>query len=351
MTLVLNSDNYVENLVHLKMDEVQQYNNSRVHSLQVLLGAAPSELSRVFMENVPDTEFFFTPNRFAVWSKHRRWLCHGSDSDSSAGHTFLEDLDDLDLPPSKGREVTTLQLVGNLEAIREIALLLQHRFPAPGSTVRWMYTEDGRSLKIPLRTDNLPTPPMYPFLPLPLSEYYQEYDKASASVLLLMGPAGTGKTSFIRGYLHQQRHSALLSYDPGILSKDKIFTRFLSGQEDVLVLEDADHFLLPREDGNQMMHRLLSVADGLLSLAGKKMIFSTNLESRKKIDPALLRPGRCFDIVQFRSLTGQEAVKVLESIKKPKQLDLGRSYRLAELLNPEPTTRQDEFQVGFQRSK
>jgi hypothetical protein len=266
MALVLNSDNYVENLVHLKMDEVQKYNNSRVHFLQVLLGAASSELSRVFMEDVPDTEFFFTLNRFAVWSKHGRWLCYGNDSDTPSGHTFFDDFDDLDVPQSRGRDVTTLQLVGSLDAIREITLLLQHRFPAPGSTVRWMYDEAGRSLKIPLRTDNLPTPSMYPFLPLPLSEYYQEYDKASASVLLLMGPAGTGKTSFIRGYLHQQRHSALLSYDPDILSKDRIFTRFLSGQEDVLVLEDADHFLFPREDGNQMMHMLLSVADGLLLL-------------------------------------------------------------------------------------
>jgi ATP-dependent 26S proteasome regulatory subunit len=40
---------------------------------------------------------------------------------------------------------------------------------------------------------------------------------------------------------------------------------------------------------------------------GKKLIFSTNLPSIRDIDSALVRPGRCFDIVNFDTLTQSEA--------------------------------------------
>jgi hypothetical protein len=55
------------------------------------------------------------------------------------------------------------------------------------------------------------------------------------------------------------------------------------------------------------MHKFLNVGDGLVTAANKKMIFSTNLPSIKDIDPALIRPGRCFDIVHFDTLTQEQA--------------------------------------------
>ena len=42
-------------------------------------------------------------------------------------------------------------------------------------------------------------------------------------------------------------------------------------------------------------------------LAGKKLIFSTNLEDPADVDPALLRPGRCFDVLRFALLDAAQA--------------------------------------------
>jgi ATP-dependent 26S proteasome regulatory subunit len=147
---------------------------------------------------------------------------------------------------------------------------------------------------------------MYPFLSKDLFEYYDDYMDSSASVLVLLGPPGTGKTSFIRGLLQYTKTNALVSYDASILEKDYIFARFVEGQNNVMILEDADTFLGCRSDGNDVMHKFLNVGDGLITSKGKKMIFSTNLPSIKDIDPALVRPGRCFDVLEFRPMQETE---------------------------------------------
>jgi len=78
-----------------------------------------------------------------------------------------------------------------------------------------------------------------------------------------------------------------------------------------MVLEDADSFLSSRsKSGNTVMHKFLNVGDGLLSTRGKKIVFSTNLPSTRDIDDALLRVGRCFDVLKFRGLTEQEVKRI-----------------------------------------
>jgi ATP-dependent 26S proteasome regulatory subunit len=93
--------------------------------------------------------------------------------------------------------------------------------------------------------------------------------------------------------------------------------------------------LAKREDGNTMMHRFLNVSDGLISAQDKKMVFSTNLPSVKDIDSALLRPGRCFDVVEFRPLTRKEALLITEELGL--SLPDGAEFTLAELFNVQPS--------------
>jgi ATP-dependent 26S proteasome regulatory subunit len=64
-----------------------------------------------------------------------------------------------------------------------------------------------------------------------------------------------------------------------------------------------------------MMHRFLNVGDGLVTTKGKKMIFSTNLPSIRDIDSALVRPGRCFDIVTFAPLEVSEAQALADALE------------------------------------
>jgi ATP-dependent 26S proteasome regulatory subunit len=64
----------------------------------------------------------------------------------------------------------------------------------------------------------------------------------------------------------------------------------------------------------------------------KKIILSTNLSDINSIDEALLRPGRCFDIIETRHLSDQEAITLLKILKKTDKL-LEKKYTIAEIFN------------------
>ena len=199
-----------------------------------------------------------------------------------------------------------LKIVGDQNFVEQWVEQLHADFNIADSFIEWMYSADGSSAHVPITDSKKPMAEMYPFLSTNLFEYYDNFMKSSASVLVLIGAPGTGKTTFIRGLLQHSKTNALVSYDPAILEKDHIFVRFIEGTNNVMVLEDADSFLGNRTEGNTVMHKFLNVGDGLITTQGKKMIFSTNLPSIKDIDPALIRPGRCFDVIEFRSLKPSE---------------------------------------------
>ena len=192
--------------------------------------------------------------------------------------------------------------------------------------IDWIYNSDGQSIEVPLRGDRIPLEEMYPWLEgESLASYYDRFMHSDASILLLIGPPGTGKTTFIRGLLQHSRQSAVVTYDPAILAKDFVFAQFVEGDRNIFVIEDADNFLGARTDGNDIMHKFLNVGDGLVTTKNKKMIFSTNLPSIKDIDPALIRPGRCFDIVNFQLLNNEQAAALAEKLDVPfEQKDDGK---------------------------
>ena len=210
-------------------------------------------------------------------------------------------------------------------------IFLKH-FDEVTSYIEWVYGANGDSVNVPLNAERLPVDEMYPFLKEPLTDYYDRYLESNANILLLIGPPGTGKTTFIRGLLAHSNSSAIVTYDAAILEKDYLFARFIEDETGVMVLEDSDNFLKARSDGNTMMHRFLNVGDGLVTTKGKKLIFSTNLPSIRDIDPALIRPGRCFDIVSFDSLKQKQAEALAKRIGV--KLDGKRdSWTIAEVFN------------------
>jgi hypothetical protein len=79
-----------------------------------------------------------------------------------------------------------------------------------------------------------------------------------------------------------------------------------TGSHDAFVIEDADHMLMARTNGNHDLHRFLAIADGVVRAQGRKIIFTTNLPNVRDLDEALLRPGGCFAVMRTRSLVGQE---------------------------------------------
>jgi len=243
-----------------------------------------------------------------------------------------------------------VNLYGDRDFIESQYKKFTKHFDVATCHIEWIYAPDGSSVNIPLIPEKLPISDMYPFLKdESIEEYYDRYLNSSASILLLIGPPGTGKTTFIRGLLNYAQKNAIVTYDEKILDRDYIFARFIEDNSGVMVIEDADNFLKSRADGNSMMHRFLNVGDGLISLKGKKMIFSTNLPSISDVDPALVRPGRCFDIVTFENYTKEQAKNLADKLDipfVPKDKD-SDTYSLAEIFFKQKNTNPKTRKLGF----
>jgi hypothetical protein len=153
----------------------------------------------------------------------------------------------------------------------------------------------------------------YPEIEGGVQAFIARYLDAPETVLVLQGPPGTGKTRLIRAILGEMSRrkaepaQALYTGDMKALAADEIFVKFITGSDDAFVVEDADHLLKPRADGNEHLHRFLAIADGVVRAQGRKIIFSTNLPNVGDLDDALIRPGRCFARVHVRNLTPEEA--------------------------------------------
>ncbi len=160
----------------------------------------------------------------------------------------------------------------------------------------------------------------YPMLKEPVASFIHRYLEASETVLVLQGTPGTGKTRLVRAILaamsRRKGDSAQVLYtaDRRTLENDEIFVEFITGSHDAFVVEDADHVLTARADGNADLHRFLAIADGVVRALGRKIIFTTNLPNVGDIDEALLRPGRCFATLHTRALAPIEARRLIDRV-------------------------------------
>jgi SpoVK/Ycf46/Vps4 family AAA+-type ATPase len=173
----------------------------------------------------------------------------------------------------------------------------------------------------------------YPEIEGGVRAFIERYLDAPETVLVLQGPPGTGKTRLIRGILGEMSRrkgvqaQALYTGDMKAIASDEVFVKFITGWHDAFIVEDADHLLKPRADGNEHLHRFLTIADGVVRAQGRKIIFSTNLPNVGDLDEALVRPGRCFARIHVRTLTNAEAQVLAEEIAAG---DAGKIARAAE---------------------
>ena len=178
----------------------------------------------------------------------------------------------------------------------------------------------------------------YPEIVGGVHAFIARYLDAKETVLVLQGPPGTGKTRLIRAILgemsRRKGEPARVMYtgESRALESDALFVKFITGEDDAFVMEDADHVMKPRADGNDHLHRFLTIADGVVRSQGRKIVFSTNLPNVGNLDEALVRPGRCFARLFVRKLTAAEAKALAMEIAAG---DAEKAGRVSQAFNEE----------------
>lgn len=171
-----------------------------------------------------------------------------------------------------------------------------------------------------------------------VSEYFDEFLSSKQPVLILIGPPGTGKSTFVRTMATYKKKSVLSVSREDAINSVGFMDNFLKGGWDVLLVEDAEQFIKPRSEGNKLMSDILNTTDGIDGAGSKKIIFTTNLPDKSSIDEALMREGRCFDVLDFPLLSSSEAELIQDKYILDKELhqDLTskRDWSLAQVLNP-----------------
>jgi hypothetical protein len=232
---------------------------------------------------------------------------------------------------SRKRQVN-VNLLGSEEQLTAIYRALEPFVPPNSSQVEWFfYAPDGSVTSMTVSLKHMPPPKdeFYPWIKEGVKGLYDEYLESDASILVLLGEAGTGKTSIIRDFIHANELKTAITHDERLMQCDSFFIQFMLGDNRLLVLEDADILMGRREDGNSVMTKLLNTSDGLIK-TDKKVILSANLSELDSIDHALVRPGRCHKVIKFRAFTADEARQAAKAAGRP---DPGCKCTLAEMFN------------------
>jgi len=152
-------------------------------------------------------------------------------------------------------------------------------------------------------------------------------EPGSGRLILWHGPPGTGKTHAVRGLVRAWREWCVphLVTDPEKFLGDSTYAMnvLTSGDPEprsprewhLVVLEDSGELLRAdaHERTGQALSRLLNLTDGLLGQGMNALALITTNEPVGRLHPAITRPGRCWDEVEFGPLGKAEANRWLKA--------------------------------------
>ncbi|XP_068650966.1 AAA-ATPase At2g46620-like [Aristolochia californica] len=141
-------------------------------------------------------------------------------------------------------------------------------------------------------------------------QYYHRLGRVWKRSYLLYGPAGTGKTSFVAAMAKFLCYD-LYEVDLGRVKADSDLKSLLlqTSGKSVILVEDLDRFLAEKS-GNVSISGILNITDGVFSCCGEERVMVFTMNSRDKVDPSLLRPGR-LDVHIYFPLCDFPAFKTL----------------------------------------
>jgi hypothetical protein len=173
-------------------------------------------------------------------------------------------------------------------------------------------------------------------------EWRARLSRVTSGLTIFHGEPGCGKTYFLRALSGRLLDKAVFYIVPlsevELLSNPSFVTFWMEQTKrhqkkiKIVILEDAEELLLPRDRGNRNnVSNLLNIADGFLGDYLKLHVVATTNAPVRELDKAVLRPGRLIGQRQFRRLTRAEAERLAQAkgLTLPEQSD----YSLAEVYN------------------
>ncbi|NJO02136.1 MAG: AAA family ATPase [Bacteroidia bacterium] len=158
----------------------------------------------------------------------------------------------------------------------------------------------------------------------------------TSGLILLHGPPGTGKTSYIKYLLslHRNRNFIFIPNDfVKELLQPEFITFLIRYKDSILVIEDAEKVITSRENNeNSVVSTILQLTDGLFrDYLNIKIICTFNI-SIEKVDKALLRKGRMIAFYEFKELSLQKTNALLHTLGYAAS---ETPLPLAEIFNPD----------------
>jgi hypothetical protein len=178
-----------------------------------------------------------------------------------------------------------------------------------------------------------------------------------SGVTILFGPPGVGKTSYLKMLMARFIDRFVFYYLPissfEILSAPHFVGFWLDQNRrhhtkaKLAIVEDAENLLLPRDERSRaQVSNLLNISDGFLGSYLKLHVVATTNTPMRRLDEAMLRPGRLMGTREFRRLTRDEALRLAQA-KGLKLADGFDTFSLAEVYCGRPEVLSPEPSVGF----